>query len=598
MYAYYDHDLHILHVSMMLCRKCIGQGKGPIKHMDTQSTMPWTGGDTQDSPAGVPSLVLADLLELGKDDLGRALFFQSLRLGPGASAFREFVLNGLCFIDGEKMMMEDDGNDPKRFAKLQHVHNMTAQLIKDATEKTGARDHFVAEGYEKVLTPAQMSVVKVKAMADRDADKAKAEAQKQKADVWLSREVAALDKRKADLSLAATKAASFAAGKVHALINHLRSMGLLSRYFVEQMELWSQLDSTDAAARTVRKEQKQKELEEMAPVVLFAADTTVQDSGPQWCETLLDPAPDHELQGSGPQESLRDSAPDHKLQGSGAQESLRDSSPDRELQGSGPQESLRDSALDPELQGSGPRESLRDSAPDHGSGPQESLRDSAPDHGSGPQESLRDSAPDHGSGPQESLRDSAPDHGSGPQESLRDSAPDRELQGSGVPLPASQHSIPRADTQLSITDSEFQLRYELERLGRGKPPVSGMPAIPDPIQQTPRDSAQVLIRGSGTQDSLTSIGQESLPDSASLLLRGSGTQESFTSLEDPGHESAVARQVQWIRIYIYIYIYIYLSISTYTQVHYWRKICEHAANINPLIKYIRICSSSSSSSSR
>ena len=364
MYAYYDHDLHILHVSMMLCRKCIGQGKGPIKHMDTQSTMPWTGGDTQDSPAGVPSLVLADLLELGKDDLGRALFFQSLRLGPGASAFREFVLNGLCFIDGEKMMMEDDGNDPKRFAKLQHVHNMTAQLIKDATEKTGARDHFVAEGYEKVLTSAQMSVVKVKAMADRDADKAKAEAQKQKADVWLSREVAALDKRKADLSLAATKAASFAAGKVHALINHLRSMGLLSRYFVEQMELWSQLDSTDAAARTVRKEQKQKELEEMAPVVLFAADTTVQDSGPQWCETLLDPAPDHELQGSGPQESLRDSAPDHKLQGSGAQESLRDSSPDRELQGSGPQESLRDSALDPELQGSGPQESLRDSAPD------------------------------------------------------------------------------------------------------------------------------------------------------------------------------------------------------------------------------------------
>ena len=235
MYAYYDHDLHILHVSMMLCRKCIGQGKGPIKHMDTQSTMPWTGADTQDSPAGVPSLVLADLLELGKDDLGRALFFQSLRLGPGASAFPEFVLNGL------KMMMEDDGNDPKRFAKLQHVHNMTAQLIKDATEKTGARDHFVAEGYEKVLTSAQMSVVKVKAMADRDADKAKAEAQKQKADVWLSREVAALDKRKADLSLAATKAASFAAGKVHALINHLRSMGLLSRYFVEQMELWSQL---------------------------------------------------------------------------------------------------------------------------------------------------------------------------------------------------------------------------------------------------------------------------------------------------------------------------------------------------------------------
>ena len=552
MYAYYDHDLHILRVSMMLCRKCIGQGKGPIKHMDTQSTMPWTGGDTQDSPAGVPSLVLADLLELGKDDLGRALFFQSLRLGPGASAFREFVLNGLCFIDGEKMMMEDDGNDPKRFAKLQHVHNMTAQLIKDATEKTGARDHFVAEGYGKVLTSAQMSVVKVKAMADRDADKAKAEAQKQKADVWLSTEVAALDKRKADLSLAATKAASFAAGKVHALINHLRSMGLLSRYFVEQMELWSQLDSTDAAARTVRKEQKQKELEEMAPVVLFAADTTVQDSGPQWCETLLDPAPDHELQGSGPQESLRDSAPDHKLQGSGAQESLRDSSPDRELQGSGPQESLRDSALDPELQGSGP------------------------------QESLRDSAPDHGSGPQESLRDSAPDHGSGPQESLRDSAPDRELQGSGVPLPASQHSIPRADTQLSITDSEFQLRYELERLGRGKPPVSGMPAIPDPIQQTPRDSAQVLIRGSGTQDSLTSIGQESLPDSASLLLRGSGTQESFTSLEDPEHESAVARQVQWIRIYIYIYLSIYLSIYLYLHTHRYT-IGERFVNMQPTL---------------
>ncbi|CAE7780220.1 unnamed protein product [Symbiodinium sp. CCMP2592] len=515
--------------------------------------MPWTAADSQDSPAGVPSLVLADLLELGKDELGRALFFKSLRLGPGASAFREFVLNGLCFIDGEKMMMEDAADDPKGFAKLQHVHDVTAQLIKDANEKTRARDNFLVEGYEKVLTSAQMSVAKVKAMADRLEDKAKAEAQKQKADMWLSKEVAALDKRKADLSLAATKAASFAAGKVHALISHLRSMGLLSHHFVEHMELWSQLDSTDAKARSVRKELKTKEVDEVAPVVLFAAEKTAAISapashpdsalesvpehelqGPQ--ESLRDSAPDHKLQGSGLQKSVRDSAPDRELQGSGSQEMVRDSVPDRELQGSGSQVSVRDSAPDDELQGSGSQESLRDSAPDRelqGSGPQESLRDSAPDRelqGSGPQESLRDSVPDHdlqGSGSQEMVRDSVPDHelqGSGSQEMVRDSVPDHELQGLAVP-------ILRADTRGSMADSEIQLRYELEVLGRGKPPVLSMPAIPDPIQETLRDSAPGLLRGSGTQESLTSIGQESLPGSASLLLRGSDTQESFDSLD-------------------------------------------------------------------
>ncbi|CAE7217487.1 F5, partial [Symbiodinium necroappetens] len=236
--------------------------KGPIKHMDTQSTMPWAT-ESQDSP-GVPNLVLADLLELQKDELGRALFFDSLRLGPGASSFREFVLNGLCFLDGETMMKDDGASEANE--RLKHVHRVTAQLIKDAQEKARVCNHFIAEGYEKVLTSAQMSVAKVKAKADQDSDKGKALLQKQKADMWLSKEVAALDKRKTDLSLAATKAASFAAGKVHALIGHLRFTGLLSDHFTEQMEIWSQLDSTDAAARSVRKALPEKKV---APVVLF-----------------------------------------------------------------------------------------------------------------------------------------------------------------------------------------------------------------------------------------------------------------------------------------------------------------------------------------
>ena len=55
---------------------------------------------SQNSPGHVvPELVLADLLELGKDELGAAIFLDSLRLGPGASAFRDFILND--FIDDQ-----------------------------------------------------------------------------------------------------------------------------------------------------------------------------------------------------------------------------------------------------------------------------------------------------------------------------------------------------------------------------------------------------------------------------------------------------------------------------------------------------------------
>ena len=281
--------------------------------------------------------------------------------------------------------------------------------------------------------------------------------------MWLSKEVAALDKRKAELNLAATKAASFAAGKLHSLISHLRSSGLLSDSFCEQMEFWSQLDSTDAASRLLRRRAvPEKELE---PVQLFVSGAEAAESGDSASvATLVDSAPeavvDSGLTG-GPQESLADSAPDHELQDSGPQEvrgSLPDSVPGHKLQDSGPHESIADSAA-------GSKESLQDSAQDSGS--QESGADLAPGRelqDSGSQESIADLAPGYelqDSGPRESIADLAPGHelqDSGPRESIADLAPGHELQDSGLKgsLPDSSQGPLRAETQESFTDSEYK----------------------------------------------------------------------------------------------------------------------------------------------
>ena len=424
--------------------------------MDTQSTVPWVGTE-MDTPEGACTLVLADLLELGKDDLGKHLFLDSLKLGPGAMCFREFVLN--VFADEEMVLLSDAASEAKGLEKLQHVYRVTVELVKDAKDKVGVWEHFIAEGYNKVKASAELSVAKVKDMAAKEPDQSKAKTTRAKADMWLMREVAALDKRREELSSAATKAASLAAGKVHALISHLRSTDLLSQSFAEQMEFWSQLDSTDAAARLARRVPGNRP----DPVKLFRTgaaagksgasspvpEQKLQDFGPQVEETLVDSAPEavvsESTQSSAPDlehqvsaESLEDSAPDHEHQDSGPQESLADLIPEQEeLQDSGPPQSVADLVPEQkELQDSGPRESVADLVPE-----QKELQDS------GPHESVADLTPE------QELQDS------GPPQSLADLTPEQELQDSG-PQQESSDMFLRAETQGSLTNSEFQLRQE------------------------------------------------------------------------------------------------------------------------------------------
>ena len=410
---------------------CTDQGSG-LKHLDTQSTAPLLGAETDDSP--VPTIGLADLLELGKDELGCALFLDSLKLGPGACFFREFILNGL--IDGEKILREDAA--VKGLDKLRHVHNVTVELVKDAKAKAQAWDRFNAEGYLRVKASAEISVAKVKDLAAKDPDRNKAQKQLEKADIWLSKEVAALDKRKTELRLHARNAAVYAAGKVHALIRHLRSSELLSEEFHEAMEVWSQLDVTDEAARAARRAVPQ-------PVELFnpaEASVPTQESlasapePPPSQESLGDSAPEQVLQDSGPcdsvpQESIGDSA-EQVLQDSG-----REPPPTQESVGDSVEQVLRDSGREPPPTD----ESVGDSAPE------QVLQDS----GREPprtQESVGDSAPEQvlqNSGPQLSVGDSAP------EQVQQDSGP-REL----LPIPESQVMLPRAGTEGSLASASSE----------------------------------------------------------------------------------------------------------------------------------------------
>ena len=505
-----------------------------MQHMDTQSTVPWVGTE-MDSPEGACTLVLADLLELGKDELGKNLFLDSLKLGPGAMCFREFVLN--AFADEEMVLLSDAASEAKGLDKLQHVYRVTVELVKDAKDKVGVWEHFIAEGYNKVKASAELSVAKVKDMAAKEPDQSKAKKTQAKADMWLTKEVAALDKRREELSSAATKAASLAAGKVHALISHLRSTDLLSQSFAEQMEFWSQLDSTDAAARLARRVPGDRP----DPVKLFRTgaaagksgalspvpEQKLQDSGPQVEETLVDSAPEavvsESTQSSAPDlehqdsaESLEDSAPDHEHQDSGPQESLADLIPEQEeLQDSGPPLSVADLVPEhKELQDSGPRESVADLIPEQeelqDSGPRESVADLVPEQNelqdSGPRESVADLVPEQkelqDSGPRESVADLVPEQkelqDSGPRESVADLTPEQELQDSG-PQQESSDMLLRAETQGSLTNSEFQLRQEF--LG---PRVSR------------RDSDDVSMAGLG-----------------SAMLRSLNTDELLQAIADP-----------------------------------------------------------------
>ncbi|CAE7753564.1 Rrbp1 [Symbiodinium sp. CCMP2592] len=221
--------------------------------MDTQSTMPWVGIGSQSSPEPKERqvLLLADLLQLDKDELGQALFFPTDKwhLGPGAASFREYILNDLVDDFAEPMVDTADGRNVEA---LMQVYNITVELVREAKKAAAVQDEFLSKGYASVKSTAEKSVQKVLQAAAAEADKEKAQRKQVMAERWLSREMEALNLRRDTVTVQAAKAASYAAAKVHALIGHLRTTGMLSQVFFESMESWQEMDSTVSLAQHVK----------------------------------------------------------------------------------------------------------------------------------------------------------------------------------------------------------------------------------------------------------------------------------------------------------------------------------------------------------
>ena len=80
--------------------------------------------------------------------------------------------------------------------------------------------------------------------------------------MWLQKEIASLDKKKQEHAAAATRSATFAAGKMHCFINHLRQANLLSSSFVSLMETWHEMDACHNTACKLKQVQLDKQFVE------------------------------------------------------------------------------------------------------------------------------------------------------------------------------------------------------------------------------------------------------------------------------------------------------------------------------------------------
>ncbi|CAE7197321.1 F5 [Symbiodinium sp. CCMP2592] len=242
--------------------------------MDTRSTVPM---ESQGSPAGDgPSpLLLSDLLQLSKDELGAWLFLEGTGtqgLSPGAKAFFDWVRGD--FLESAEHIL--DASDVGRFETLFRVYEITKDLVTEAIAKAAANVEFKTVVYDKVMSTAQQAVAKVVQQAGAAKDD---EAKKQRARVaeaWLKKEAAGLDSKKRAHAAAATKAATFAAGKLHCFIAHLREANLLSSTFVGLMETWQELDACDSMARRLKPAEHEKQMQFADTQVDVQTDTLLE----------------------------------------------------------------------------------------------------------------------------------------------------------------------------------------------------------------------------------------------------------------------------------------------------------------------------------
>ena len=227
-----------------------GKAAADVGRMDTRSTMSWIGAGSQNSPNGhaVPELELTELLELSKDELGKAIFLDSQCLGPGSKAFRDFVLTEFLDDMAEPIL---DTTTARNVEALSQVYRLTVELVKDAKEAAEAKQEYL-NSYNKVKATAEKSADKVMKAAELETDKAKAGRKKMIAKSWLAKELEALDVKMASVTERAEGSATIAAAKLHALIGHLRKTASMSRSFWEQMEAWHEMDATRAMSNSLK----------------------------------------------------------------------------------------------------------------------------------------------------------------------------------------------------------------------------------------------------------------------------------------------------------------------------------------------------------
>ena len=136
--------------------------------MDTRSTVPM---ESQGSPAaaGQPPLLLSELLQLPKHELGAWLFLEGQGvqvLSAGATAFHDWVRSD--FLESAEHIL--DVSDPGRFETLFRVYEITRDLVTEALAKADANVEFQTVAYDKVMSTAQQAVARVVQQAGAEKD--------------------------------------------------------------------------------------------------------------------------------------------------------------------------------------------------------------------------------------------------------------------------------------------------------------------------------------------------------------------------------------------------------------------------------------------
>ena len=151
--------------------------------MDTRSTVPM---ESQGSPAaaGQPLLLLSELLQLPKHELGAWLFLEGQGmqvLSAGATAFYDWVRSD--FLESAEHIL--DVSDPGRFETLFRVYEITKDLVTEALAKADANVEFQTVAYDKVMSTAQQAVARVVQQAGAEKDDEITKQRARVAEAWL-----------------------------------------------------------------------------------------------------------------------------------------------------------------------------------------------------------------------------------------------------------------------------------------------------------------------------------------------------------------------------------------------------------------------------